>query len=312
MIKKLKNKSLKQFLIKLLVFVAVLFIVDLLMGGVLKKLYFKQQSGSDYLTTYAIDTATADLFIFGSSRAENIFNPVIIEKQLGLSCYNAGRSGEPIFYHTAVLKSVLKRVKPSIILLSFDAGNFSKNQDSYDRIAVLLPYYQSHPEMRSIIELKTPFEKIKLISNLYPYNSSILSILSSFTDYNKKKYLHIKGFTPLTNTIERPFKNLDYSKEKELDSIKINTFKSFIRCCLSTNVQLYIVCTPYMINAIGTDASIIAAKKIAKEMGIHFFDYSRDTFYTQKPHLFADFRHLNNKGVDIFYTSIAERIRLLQ
>jgi hypothetical protein len=309
MIKKYKNKSLKILFLKLLAFFAVVFILDMLIGNLLKKFYFKQEVGYDYLTTYSIEKTNADILFFGSSRSVNILNTDIFENQLGLSCYNVGRYGEPVFYHYAILKSVLKRYTPKMILLSFDAGNFSKKQEAYDMLAVLLPYYNDHPEIRPMVELKGPYEKLKLLSRIYPYNSLLLPIITGNKDYSKKKYANINGFMPLKRTFTGPLKTFDYTKEKELDSNKINIYKSFIRECANANIPLYIVCPPYMINSVGTDASIIAAKKIAKDYHIDFLDYSRDSFYIDKPRLFADFRHLNENGVELFNKEIIEKIK---
>ena len=306
-----KNNSFKIFLLKVAAFFVVVFLLDFMIGNLLKKFYFRQESGYDFLTTHSLENAKADIVIFGSSRAVNLFNPIIFEKEMKMTCYNAGRIGEPIFYHYAVLKSVLKRYKPKMILLSFDAGNFSINQDAYDKLAVLLPYYKTHPELRSIVELKGSHEKVKLMSNMYPYNSLLLSMISGNSAYSKNKYISSNGFFPIKKTFAGPLPTFNYSIEKALDSIKINTYRSFIKDCINSNIQLFIVCPPYMINSIGTDASIIQGKKVAEEYSISFLDYSRDTFFTKRMTFFADFRHLNEKGVEVFSQRVIENIKAL-
>ena len=308
MIKSIYTNTLKSFFLKLFIFITIVFIADKLLGTILRKFYLKQQAGYDYLTTYAIDKTTADLLIFGSSRAVNIFNTELFEKQMGLSCFNAGRYGEPIFYHYAVLTSILKRYKPKMILLSFDAGNFSKNQEAYDRMAALLPYYSDHPEIRDIVALKGTFEKTKLISSIYPYNSLLLSIISGNKENSKIKYANLNGYIPIKKTFTGELDTIDYTKETALDSKKISTYKAFIQDCKNANIPLYIICPPYLLNSIGTDASIIEAKKIAAESHIDFFDYSRDEYLTSKPQLFADFRHLNESGVEIFCNILIKKL----
>lgn len=300
MIKNSNNIFFKNFVLKLLAFFAVVFLVDAGIGYFLKKYYYKQQSGYDYLTTNAIENAKADIMVFGSSRAVNIFNPEIIESKTGLSCFNVGRVGEPVFYHEAVLKSVLKRFSPKLIILSIDAGNFSNGLDAYDRLTALLPYYNAHPEIRPIVQLKGPFEQIKMISHIYPYNSLLIPIITGNTAYSKRKYPHIKGFIPLTRTFSGPLRTFDYAAEKELDTVKINAYKSFIEDCIQAKIPLHIVVPPYLIHAIGVDSSITEAKKIAESYKINFLDYSRDSFFVNKPDLFADYRHLNVEGVKVF------------
>ena len=304
-----KNNSFKIFLLKIAAFFAVVFLLDFMIGNLLKKFYFRQESGYDFLTTHSLENAKADIVIFGSSRAVNLFDPNVFEKEMKMTCYNAGRVGEPIFYHYAVLKSVLQRYKPKMIVLSFDAGNFSIKQEAYDRLAVLMPYYNTHPELRSIAELKGPHEKVKLVSNMYPYNSLLLSMITGNSSYGKKRYNSPNGFFPIKRTFAGPLPTFNYSTEKELDSIKINTYRDFIKDCISSNIQLVIVCPPYMINSIGTDASIIEGKKVAQEYNISFLDYTKDTFFTKRMALFADFRHLNEKGVEIFSNRVIENIK---
>lgn len=303
-----RKKPLLNFFLKIAACLLVLFLVDFAAGTALKKYYFKQQSGYDYLTTVAIENTTADILILGSSRAVNIYNTAIFEKQTGLSCYNAGRYGEPIFYHLAVLKAALKRYTPKTIILSFDAGNFSINAEAYDRIAALLPYYNRHPELHSIVDLKSPFEKIKLLSSIYPFNSLALSIAAGNRESNKAKYSNINGFIPIERTFEGPLKTFDYTQEKKLDSIKIDAFKSLMQECIDRKVELVVICPPYQVHPIGTDASITEGKRLAQQYDIRFLDYSRDTSFTNYPALFADFRHLNVKGVEMFSNIIIDTL----
>jgi hypothetical protein len=304
------DSSLKKFGLKLAAFFLVIIIADKMIGFVLKKYYYNQVAGYDYETTFAIDKTVEETIIVGSSRAANLFNPDIFEKSLNISCYNAGRYGYPIFYHYAILKVILKRYSPKLVVLSFDAGNFSINNESYDRIATLLPYYKTHPELKDIIELKGPYENIKMLSSIYPYNSLLLPIISGSTEYSKKKYANIKGYIPVNEVIKKgPLMKFDYSKEKDLDTVKINIYKAFIQRCIDSNIKLYIVCPPYLINAIGVDRSISEAKEIAQKNGIKFLDYSRDTFYTHKPDLFYDYRHLNATGVEIFSNDVIKKMK---
>lgn len=303
-----KHNTLKSFFIKLLVFFIIIILADYSIGFILKKYYRKQQSGYDYLTTYAIEQTTADILIFGSSRAVNILDPLIFEKEMNLTCYNAGRDGEPIFYHYAILKSILRRYKPKMILLSFDAGSFSVGIDAYDRLSALLPFYYEHPEMQSVIDLKGPFEKLKMLSAIYPYNSMLLSIIYGNSNSSKIKYATIKGHIPLTYLAAGPLKKFDYTKEKELDTIKINCYKSFINECVINKIPLYIICPPYNIEAVGIDHSITIAKEIAAQKNIPFFDFTNDLKYIGNPELFADYRHLNYKGVPLITNEVVKKI----
>ena len=183
---RIKEREHPHFLVKLFLFLIIVFLLDFATGSILKYLYYKQDSGLLYRTTYAIDSTKADVLIFGASRANHHYYPGAFEKRLHMSCYNAGRDGNDIFYHYAILQGVLKRYTPKIAILDFAREEFFKNQESYDRLSSLLPYYDRHPEMRSIIQLKSPYEKYKLLSKIYPYNSLIFTIAVGNTGFNKK------------------------------------------------------------------------------------------------------------------------------
>ena len=63
-----------------------------------------------------------------------------------------------------------------------------------------------------------------------------------------------------------------------------------------------------MIDPIGIDHSILEGQKIEQQHNIRFLDYSRDTSFTNYPSLFADFRHLNVNGVELFSYKVIDKI----
>lgn len=304
----IKKNPYKYFFLKLIVLFAFVFVADLLIGNVLRYYFFKQKRGSDYLTTYSIDSTKADLLIFGSSRASHHYQPPVFENHLRLSCYNAGRDGNFLFYHYAVLKAVLKRYSPKMIILDFTHGEFSKNEDSYDRISSLLPYYKSHPEIRSIIELKSPFEKLKLLSNIYPYNSLTLVIAGGNALFSEKKKEDINGYIPLTRVWGDSIKNENTPIKYEIDSTEIKVYESFIQDCINSKVKLYIICSPLFKKSNHTDYSVKLAQEIAKKYNVNFFDYSRDSTFINSPKLFYNAEHLNNEGAKVFSIKVADCI----
>lgn len=300
----IKKNAVVLFLIKMTIFFSIVYLLDFTAGQVLRYFYFKQDSGLQYRTTYAVDKTRAELLIFGSSRANHHYVPAVLEQQFKMSYYNVGRDGNYVFYHFAVLQSVLKRYTPKLIILDVIHGEFDTGEESYDRLSSLLPYYKSHPEMRPIINLKSKYEKLKLISNVYPYNSSIFTIAIGNTDYNKKRTNDIKGYVPLYNKWAQPLSE-EHTLPHPLDSTKINVYKAFLSECKAKGIKVYVVCSPYYINPAYTDLSISQASAIAQQMQVPFFDYSKDSFFLQRPDLFSDIDHLNDKGATIFSEKIA-------
>lgn len=305
---KIKRNPYTFFLFKLVVLCAIVFLLDFFVGNVLRYFYFKQESGLQYRTTYSIEKTTADLLAFGSSRANHHYQPEVFEKRLHQSFYNVGSDGNYIFYHYAVLKGVLKRYSPKIVILDFVRGEFKKNQDDYDRLSSLLPYYKGHPEMRSIIELKSPYEKLKLLSYIYPYNSAMFTIGVGNAEFNKKRMGDIKGYVPLKRIWNEPIEIEVSSVKYDIDSIKVKVFESFIKDCINAKVKLYIICSPYYIKSNHAEYSVTLGQEIAKKYNVRFFDYSRDSMFINHPKVFADIGHLNDEGAKIFSNMLIDNL----
>jgi hypothetical protein len=309
-IKKIKDKNIPQFLLKCILFFAILFLLDFLGGNFLRYMYFKQIFGELYLTTYALDSTNANVLIFGSSTANHHYKSEIFEKRMNTSVYNVGRDGTNIFYDYAVLLGVLRRYTPKTILLDFNVSEFQKYQSSYDRLSPLLPYYYTHPEILPLISLKSTYEKYKFVSKIYPFNSLILSVISR--NQNVRKYRKVldaeKGYVALKRHWEGKIE-MDTSDGKyELDSNAINTFVSFVQDCHDSNIELYITVSPRYIKYKSKDASIILMEKIADKFHLPVYDFLNDSTFLNHNKLFADRSHLNNTGATLFSNKVIDTI----
>jgi hypothetical protein len=284
-------------------------LLDYTIGSVLEYFYFKQSSGVLYRTSYSIEKTTADLLIFGTSRAGHDYQPDIFGQGLDLTCYDVGRDASYIYYQYALLEAVLKRYTPKMIILDFLNGEFKLDHESFERLQSLLPYYRTHPEMRPVIELKSPYEKIKLWSKIYPYNSSVFAIAAGNSEFNKKRSGDIHGYVPLTKVWNEPIKEADSAwTTYPVDSNKIKIYEAFIKDCVRAKVKLYIVCSPYFVRATEMDYSINSGTRIAKKYNIPFYDFSRDSSFLADAGLFADEIHLNDTGARKFSKLIVDKI----
>jgi hypothetical protein len=307
---KMNEKKKTPFLLKLLLFIVLLILLDFSIGSFLKYLYYRQESGLLYRTTYSIDSTTADVLIFGASRANHHYFPGIFEQRMNLSYYNVGRDGNAIFYHYAILKGVLKRYRPKIAILDFCHKDFMQNTDSYDRISALLPYYEDHPEIRSVIPLKGPYETYKLASRIYPYNSMVFTIAIGNTAANRNRNNNndVKGYVPLTRVWSNPIVTDTTQKNYPLDSNKINIYKAFIKECNDNNVKLYIMFSPYFINYKYEDPSVVVAKKIAMQYNTTCYDFSNLPPFSNNAALFTDESHLNDQGARVYSNLVIDRM----
>lgn len=297
----------KKIIINLIIVVAIVFLLDFAIGKTLQYFYFKETSGLQFRTTYAMEKTNADVLIFGSSRASHHYVPEVFEDSLKLSYYNTGRDGNGIFYQTAVLKSVLKRYTPKVIIFDF-AGGFETDVSDYDRMSSILPYYRSHEEIRKIIELKSPFEKVKLLSQIYPYNSSILTIIIGNLDANKNRKPDNKGYVALYKEWKGTLDTIKDQANINIDSNKVASFKEFISDAKKSGAKVFVVFSP-IYRVFNFNQQIDLCNHICAAENVPFYDYSKDTTFVNNKKFFQDFSHLNHNGALLFSSVVVEKIK---
>ncbi len=302
------KKNTSRFFLGILSILITVVLFDFAIGSVLNHFYFTQKSGLEYRATYSIEKTTADILVFGTSRANHHYYPGIFEKKTGLSFYNVGRDAGSIFYDYGVLKGILARHNPKIIILDFGRSEFKKSQDNYDRLSFLLPYYKTHPEMRPVIEMKSPYEKIKLLSHIYPFNSSLFTIAIGNTKLGNKRSVDYNGYVPLKRFLDKPLPVDTLAVNYELDRNKIRIFESFVADCVRAKIKLYIVCSPYVTQFLHKDYSITIGEGIADKYNVKFFDLSQDSAFINNISLFADEEHLNDNGAKKFSDLLVDKM----
>jgi hypothetical protein len=300
----------KRFCIQLFLFALIVFIADQIAGRALQWLYFKQNHGFLYKTTYTFNKVNTPVLIIGSSRANHHYYPGIFEDSLKLKCFNSGLDGGHIFYYDAVLKCVLKRYTPKIIVLDLLPQELEYNPEDYDHLSVLLPYYSTHPEIRDLILLRDKYEQIKLFSAIYPFNSLIIPSLTGSLDLHHKgaDETKLKGFDPGYNSVLKEKLKAAYYKN-DIDTITVNTLQYFIKECSYRKIKLFMVVSPVFINHKNESKSISIAKIMANRYRFKLWDYSKDPYFLKHPELFNDIAHLNPTGAKIFSELIAGSIK---
>src|SRR5919205_2896173 len=113
------NKGYFKFAYKLLILLAIMFVVDRVGGSIMAYFYEKEPLGDAAAFSHAIENPNEDILVYGSSRAMHTYDPRVFEKELGLSCFNCGRNASTIIYHAAILPSALDRkgIPPRAIIL---------------------------------------------------------------------------------------------------------------------------------------------------------------------------------------------------
>ena len=295
-----------RFIKKLGIGIIILFLFDLTVGTLLKSFYFTQSSGFQYRSTYSLEETDQEGLIFGSSRANYHYRPDILKKELNKTFYNTGREGLFIFYQTAVLKAVLKRYTPKTIIYDF-SGTFEYNQNDYDKLSALLPYYDDHEELRDIVNLRSRFEPMKNVSKIYPYNSTLINILSGNIGLAESDN-SLNGYMQQDNVWGKKLDTIQFPKRYALDSNKLKLFKKFIELAQNHDIDLYVTYSPVFYQY-KSDYSVEICKEICEEKGVPFLDFSKEAAFLNQNTLFSDPEHLNGEGAEKFTKIVAAAIK---
>lgn len=305
-------KEFYKIFTKLIIVLLVVFIADRLFGGLIQKIYFNQKEISQYFKiTYSIEKMDAPIVIFGSSRAYHHYISNEFQKEFNMPSYNVGRGGNFMFYQEALLKSILKRYTPDIIILDILPNEFSdKGNIDYDRLSVLLPYYKKHPEIRSIVNLKSPFEKYKSYSETYRFNSLLLPSISGWLDIHKRSQRDtLQGFLPLHGSLKMELKENKSTQPDILDTNKVNAFKTFITLCKQKGIEVYVFISPsYSLNE-ETNTTVKFASDFTRNAGYYFQSYLEDTTFLNNNSLFKDQLHLNIDGAELYTKKVIQTIK---
>ncbi len=304
----------RTFVYKLIIVAVIVLLTDMGFGKLLQQTYFKIKDGEQGRLSYAADSCRQDIVILGSSRASHHYIPVLITDSLRLSCYNAGKDKQGIYYSLAVLKMILKRHPPKLIILDLNPDIFAPSENGLDAISVLLPYYRMHPEIRTILNKRGIWEPVKTYSSLYNYNSLLLQILfNRFVVSSDTSAFAANGYVPISHTFSESIdsvKLLNHIAETP-DSSLVNVFKQIIQATASHDCKLVVISSPVFSTLQRPSPAVETARQICQQEQIPFFDYATKGFFSGKAFLFSDAYHLNQNGAILFTQMLCSDLKRL-
>ncbi|MBN1639309.1 MAG: SGNH/GDSL hydrolase family protein [Ignavibacteriales bacterium] len=285
--------------------------LDIIIGNLFDNLYFSKKSSNNDRLIHSVLLSDEDILIFGSSRAQHHYQPQIFTDSLKMSCYNVGNGGQNIYYHAAILEATLERYTPKVAILDLMHIDFEQTPPQWDteKLGVLLPFVNKSKVAYRAVLRRSKNEKIKLISNIYPFNSLIYNILrNNIKPFNK----HFNGFIPLSGIWNEP---LDKAKTTNatVDEKKIKAIYDFISLCKIKNIEIYIFVSPeykHYTDEIKTWQEVI--DEIQNKFNIPVFDYRSDKIFIENNEYFKDPMHLNAKGAKLYSEKVASKIMSIQ
>lgn len=305
---KITNNQFVLFVTNVLVLLFIVLVMDRLVGSILRHFYFSQTSGAAYRTTYSMDSTKADIIVFGSSRANHHYVPEVFEDNLNLTFYNTGRDGNFIFYNFAVFKAIIKRHNPKIVIFDVNPNELIYSMEAYDRLSSLLPYYNDHNEIRDIIELRSPYEKLKLLSAIYPFNSNLFSIGAGNLKFNKSRNRDRKGYIPLYGHTRDSVSYSLNSNNYRIDMEKVRVVEDIAYKCKENDIELLFIVSPMFVRPSQTVSDSIFRTK-AGVFKAHYLNFICDSVFESNPRFFVDRNHLNDEGATKFSQKVADYIK---
>lgn len=294
--------DMRSFIFKGLIFAVLLFGADRLVGYGLKWLYDNQKDEEYFYASEAMERQECDLVILGSSRARNHYNPEILSDSLGMSCFNAGKSGHFLMYQSAQLHVMLSRYTPKWIILDVVPYDFTGG-NNYDRLSVLLPY-KRHEETHRFLKMRSEFEMWKCMSEIYPYNSMFLKLIPNLKNtgaFNKN------GFQPLHGYYKGEKQIYDNDSIKT-DDDKVEEFRRIIKLCKNKGIKLTVVTSPFYADYKKQTSTTLLVKEICNEEGIEYFNFLNDKDF-EDIKLYHTVDHLNFYGADKFTNKVVKLLK---
>jgi hypothetical protein len=305
------SRQVQLFVTKFAKFLVCLFLLDAGLGEIHRYFFFRQASGKFYRINYTMDVTTDDLLVFGSSHAAAHYVPAVFEKELGVTCYNAGVAGQQILIHETLQEVVLHRTTPKLMILDIDTYGFYDDLDQYDRLSDLHPFYYKHPAIiGKVLALEPGMTRVFLKSKLYQYNSTIVHVLRYWLAPQNDDKGYRATFVQLTKPAREGEMPPVSPRARRIDANMVAAFEQFVLNSINSRVRLVLAISPNLeYESRGDDAVMEKIYAIAHKYGISLFNHTNDRAFIGRYELFADAGHLNDAGARIFSKMIADEIK---
>lgn len=291
----------KVFFIKLLVFIVLVVVTDICTTSILEKLYYSCNRGGVYTTNYILNTTKADIVTFGSSTVSHAFIPQIIEDSLCMSCYNAGRDGQGVLFGYSCFIYMIERHVPEIIIIDIGEGDIIKSSFSTNSTTASLfsPYYGLNSTADSLL-FNNRFDKIKMLSGMYRYNSKLSAIFGGHSKSRDDETHLDRGYIPLYGNKDYIEKEEKYVKH-EIDNNKLLLLENFIDLAIAHNCKVILTTAPRNIDSESNYFSYVNA--ISERKNIPYLNNYQNEIFLLNKQFFYDIAHLNHDGA-FEYTKI--------
>lgn len=296
----------RKFIVRVLLFLAIMFVVDRMVGMALNYISSHPRGGMTLRRNYITDHSTEDVLIMGSSRAHYHYNPQIIKDSLGMSSFNCGENAMGIVLFYSWWKIISERYHPRLVIYDVSPEFDIRKGNNYEFLWRLRRFYDQK-QVHAVFDEVAPKERWKMISRMYRYNSTFTELAADIIHPMKEQGNN--GFVAVNRKVNQKYinKRPKYENKKITpDSLKINLFEKMIKEMGST--RLVLVVSPYLTGI--NDSTFNSISNLSQKYGIPFLDYSNDPKYLRKGQYFYDPNHLNAEGADVFTREMVKDIKV--
>ena len=290
----------KKFIVKILMFFAIVALCDVGYGLLCKFLTSHAKGGTTYHYYYSAKATEEDIILMGSSRMCRHYNPSIIGDSLNMTIYNTGVKGNGIILNYGILNLILERYSPKLIVydvFSFDMYGDERFADDNSRYLDNLKDYYDNEEIKEIFNKVNPMEVVKMHSMLYRYNSKLPRLVSDCLHPIEQ---YDRGYNPYYGTMEYA-PNLEDGRNDRMeeDTLKLFYVSKFIEKAQEKGVPVLFSASPRFGTLVSNHYND-PIKEICRKYGVPFMDYYADDRIVNNSEYFHDANHLNKVGADYF------------
>ena len=178
----------KRYLINIVLFFAAVVVCDVGVGFLGDYLQANAKGGATNKINNLVTKDVHDVLIFGSSRARHHYDTPFMSDSLRIDVYNAGYDGNGVILSYGLLKMILERYRPELIICDvepvFDIYKYAPDNNNKRYLGLLKPYFRDK-NIELILRDVSLEDWYKVHSGMMRYNTSILSmILDNFKNNN--------------------------------------------------------------------------------------------------------------------------------
>lgn len=300
----------KKYILKIVLFFAIVAIVDFFFGQFCDKMNAHAKGGDTKQLYDLVRRDHHDVLVFGSSRAHHHYVPTVLEDVLNMECYNAGYDGNGVVLAYPILAHVTERHKPAVVVFEvsrgFDIAVNEQDKKNTRYISRLKPFYRI-PAVTEVIKSVSYNDYLQVHSGLYRYNSTFVHMAMDNVlnmEMDPKGYQALSG-TYVNDKIRKPF------VEHPLDSLKIHYLVKMADLGKKLDINMVWVLSPQFFDESEEHKVYDVSKRIAEEHDIPFLDYYTDPDFVGREDLFRDATHMNDTGARLFSDKVANDIKKL-